>query len=60
MTEEQSKLIERKVDDLLVELWNDIVNRQAGKVIFEQSTDILSVREQILTIIRGLQTEKPL
>lgn len=54
MSNEELQIIERKVDDLLVELWNDIVNRRAGEIVFKDASDILQVREQLLTIIKGV------
>jgi hypothetical protein len=42
--------IEKQLDDLLVALWNDIANRQAGKIIFEDAKDIMQVRNGILEI----------
>jgi hypothetical protein len=42
---------EEQLDNLLVELWNDIANRQAGKIIFEDAKDIMQVRTEILKMM---------
>lgn len=42
---------EKKLDALLVALWNDICNRQAGKIIFKDYKDIMQVRTEILELL---------
>lgn len=39
---------DEQLDDLLVALWNDIANRQAGQIVFEDAKDIMQVRASIL------------
>lgn len=42
---------EEHLDKLLVELWNDIANRQASRIIFEDAKDIMQVRTEILKMM---------
>lgn len=55
MTDSQNDT--ERVDKILVSLWNDIVNRQAGKILFEDTMDILEARTEILNLIS--QKEQP-
>lgn len=41
------------VEEILVNLWNDIVNRQAGKIIFDKHMDILAAHTAIMHIIES-------
>ena len=50
---------EEQLDNLLVELWNDIANRQAGKIIFEDAKDIMKVRTEILKMMSAQPDYKP-
>ena len=50
-----SQETEKVIDTLIVGLWNDIVNRQAGKVIFEDSKDILAVRQKLIDLIDHIE-----
>jgi hypothetical protein len=54
MSETELNAIDLKVQDLLVDMWNDLSNRQAGEILFEHHQDILSVHSQIMDIIKGV------
>lgn len=41
------------VDDILMKLWNDLSNRQANAVIFDEHMDILQARSALLHIIES-------
>lgn len=41
------------VEEILVRLWNDIVNRQAGKIVFGEHMDILAAHTAIMHIIES-------
>ena len=41
------------IDDILVQLWNDLANRQAGKEMFDRHMDILEARTALLHIIES-------
>lgn len=56
MSYDELNAINLKVQDLLVDMWNDLANRQAGKILFERHQDILSVHTQIMDIIKDIAT----
>ena len=50
---------EKQLDDLLVALWNDICNRQAGEIIFKDHKDIMQVRTEILKMLSSEPDQPP-
>lgn len=56
MSDDELNAINLKVQDLLVDMWNDFANRQAGEILFARHQDILSVHTQIMDIIKGVAT----
>lgn len=59
MNEKELNIINLRVQDLLVDMWNDLANRQAGKILFKRHQDILAVHTQIMDIVKGVAPVKP-
>lgn len=45
------------IDDVLIRLWDDIVNRTVGKKMFSDTIDILEARTRLLKIVESARRE---